>query len=228
MRSTLRRNAMATPASVHCVSHQLLFDDLSCTGLRRKVWHFWIWILRSRFHVDVVHVVFFVRKCALTRFDKLSSRCAESEVIMARKLLPVCDTLGPCRPSCTCVDSNLDPFRPSHPLRLLLLKCVNVETTLVEFIDFDFWFNNRWFRVKIVSICILGFVFSIRTTIVGVLLAPTVFRVVSALLSLYCPCCPCCPCLPCFPLPLPNAPMSIGSSPPGCDEPFCFTLRAFV
>ena len=34
------------------------------------------------------------------------------------------------------------------------------------------------FRVKIVSICILGFVFSLRTTFVGVLLAPTVFRVV--------------------------------------------------
>ena len=31
------------------------------------------------------------------------------------------------------------------------------------------------------SICILGFVFSLRTTFVGVLLAPTVFRVVSAL-----------------------------------------------
>ena len=31
------------------------------------------------------------------------------------------------------------------------------------------------------SICILGFVFPLRTTFVGVLLAPTVFRVVSAL-----------------------------------------------
>ena len=38
------------------------------------------------------------------------------------------------------------------------------------------------FRVKIVSIsCILGFLFSFRTTFVGVLLAPTVFQVVSAL-----------------------------------------------
>ena len=44
-----------------------------------------------------------------TRFDKLSSR---SEVNMTTKLLPVCDTLGPCRLSCTCVDSNLDRFRP--------------------------------------------------------------------------------------------------------------------
>ena len=39
MRSTLRRNAMTTPASVHCVSRQLVFDDLSCTGFRRKIWH---------------------------------------------------------------------------------------------------------------------------------------------------------------------------------------------
>ena len=39
MRSTLRRNAMATPASVRCVSRQLVFDILSCTGLKRKVWH---------------------------------------------------------------------------------------------------------------------------------------------------------------------------------------------
>ena len=48
---------------------------------------------------------------------------------MARKLFPVCDTLGPCRLSCTCVDSKLDPFRP------LLLKCVNVEKTHVESTD---------------------------------------------------------------------------------------------
>ena len=94
-----------------------------------------------------------------------------------RKLLPVCDTLGPCRLSCTCVDSNLDPFR------LLLLKCINIEKTHLEFTDFNFWFNICWFRrVKIVSIrCIFGFVLSFRTTFVGVLLAPTVFRVVSAL-----------------------------------------------
>ena len=39
MRSTLRRDAMATPASVHCVSRQFVFGDLSCTGLRRKIWH---------------------------------------------------------------------------------------------------------------------------------------------------------------------------------------------
>ena len=32
MRSTLRRNAMTTPASVHCVSRQLMFSDLSRTG----------------------------------------------------------------------------------------------------------------------------------------------------------------------------------------------------
>ena len=37
--------------------------------------------------------------------------------------------------------SNLDPFRPSHLLRLLL-KCVNVKINHVEFIDFDFKFNN--------------------------------------------------------------------------------------
>ena len=65
MGSTLRRNAMTTPASVHCMSRQFVFGDLSCTGLRRKIWHprhhchiisrwimcsswnFWIWILRS-------------------------------------------------------------------------------------------------------------------------------------------------------------------------------------
>ena len=53
----------------------------------------------------------------------------------------------PCLLSCTCVDSNLDPFRP------LLLKCVNVEKTHVESTDFIFWFNICWFRrVKIVSI----------------------------------------------------------------------------
>ena len=86
--------------------------------------------------------------------------------------------------------------------------------------------------------CIPGFVLSFRTTC-GVLLAPTVFRVVSALsriptfnrilvlvLVLTPDCCPCCPCfplplplpclpLPCLPLPLPNALMSVGSSPPG-------------
>ena len=37
--STLRRNAMATPASVQCMSRQHMFCNLSCTGLRRKVWH---------------------------------------------------------------------------------------------------------------------------------------------------------------------------------------------
>ena len=39
MRLTLRRNAMTTPASVHCVSRQLMFSDLSRTGFRRKIWH---------------------------------------------------------------------------------------------------------------------------------------------------------------------------------------------
>ena len=83
---------------------------------------------------------------------------------MTRKLLHVCDILGPCRLSCTCVDSNLDPFT------LLLWKCVNVEKTHVESTDFNFWFNICWFRrVKIVSIrCIFGFVLSFRTTFVGV------------------------------------------------------------
>ena len=37
MRSTLRRNAMATPASVHCVSRQLMFINLSRTGFRRVI-----------------------------------------------------------------------------------------------------------------------------------------------------------------------------------------------
>ena len=77
---------------------------------------------------------------SLTRFDKFSSRCAESEVNMARKLLPECDTLGPCRLSCTCVDSNLDPFRPLH------FNSVNVEIIHFEFTDFNFWFNICWFR----------------------------------------------------------------------------------
>ena len=35
-----------------------------------------------------------------------------------------------------------------------------------------------------------------------------------------------CPCRACLPLPLPNAPVSIGSSPPGCDGPFGFVFRA--
>ena len=34
VRSTFRRNAMAAPASVHCMSRQLVFGDLSCTGLK--------------------------------------------------------------------------------------------------------------------------------------------------------------------------------------------------
>ena len=33
--STLRRYAIATPASVHCMSRQLVFGDLSCIGFRR-------------------------------------------------------------------------------------------------------------------------------------------------------------------------------------------------
>ena len=116
---------------------------------------------------------------SLATLDKFSSCCAESEIIVARKLLPACDTLGPCRLSCTCVDSNLDPFRPLH------FNNVNVEIVLLESTDFNFnfWFSICWFRrVKIVSIrCILGLVLSFRTTFVGVLLAPTVIRVVSAL-----------------------------------------------
>ena len=88
------------------------------------------------------------------------------------------------------------------------------------------------------SICILGFVFSFRTTFVGVLLAPTVFQEMSALptvptfhrilalvpsLHLPLPL----PCLPLLrlPLPLPKATMSIGSSPLGGDDPF---LHAFA
>ena len=39
MRSTLRRNAMTTSASVHCVSRQVMFSDLSRTGFRKKVLH---------------------------------------------------------------------------------------------------------------------------------------------------------------------------------------------
>ena len=117
---------------------------------------------------------------SLTSFDKLSGRCAESEITVARNHLPVRDTLRPCRLSCTCVDSNLDPFT------LLLLKCINIEKTHLEFTDFNFWFNICCFRrVKIVSIrCILGFVLSFRITFVGVLLTPTVFRVVSALFTI--------------------------------------------
>ena len=193
MRSTLRCNAMATPASVHCMSRQLVFGDLSCTGLRRKVWHprhhclvtihivshwivrsswnFWIWILRSygfgpvqqppgeslsesldsgiasalfplvscrcctlcsictqlhnRSIVNLssfwIHAsIFFAtfeplwNKKPLSPYKtvtppivvfsptdnsgaQLSSRCAESEVNMTKKLLPVRDTLRPCR-----------------------------------------------------------------------------------------------------------------------------------
>ena len=37
VRPTLRRYAMATPASVHCMSRQLVFVDLSCTGFRRRL-----------------------------------------------------------------------------------------------------------------------------------------------------------------------------------------------
>ena len=39
MRSTLRRKALTTPASVHCMSRQHIVSDLSCTGFRRKSWH---------------------------------------------------------------------------------------------------------------------------------------------------------------------------------------------
>ena len=100
------------------------------------------------------------------------------------------------------------------------------------------------------SVCILGFVFSLRTTFVGVLLSLTFFRVVSALstiptfnrilvlvlllsvlslLSLL----PSASALAVlafalFALALPSASLSIGSSSPGCDEPFCFTFRAFA
>ena len=36
MRSNFRRYAMATPASLHGMSRQLLFGDLSCIGFRRE------------------------------------------------------------------------------------------------------------------------------------------------------------------------------------------------
>ena len=36
VRSTLRRNAMATPASVHYMSRQLVFGDLSCIWFKKK------------------------------------------------------------------------------------------------------------------------------------------------------------------------------------------------
>ena len=233
MRSTLRRNAMTTPASVHCMSRQLMFSDLSCTGFRRKIWHprhhclvtihiishwiscsswdFWIWILRSfRFgpcrHTPILNLQtvashqscfllvscrcctrcslgtqlcnlgienlstpsgskhqvslqqsnlcgtcnlwhhttqdstlcrvvsnrqqWFAHWCLNTSnseirspivatrnlhsfaiFDKLSSCCAESEITVTRNRRPLRDILRPCRLSCTCVDSNLDPFR---------------------------------------------------------------------------------------------------------------------
>ena len=39
MRSTFRRYATATPASVHCMSPQFVFGDLSCTGLRTELWN---------------------------------------------------------------------------------------------------------------------------------------------------------------------------------------------
>ena len=39
VRSTLRRYAMATPASAHCMSRQLVFGDLSCTRFGRETWH---------------------------------------------------------------------------------------------------------------------------------------------------------------------------------------------
>ena len=39
VRSTFRRYAMAAPASVHCVSRQLVFGNLSCTGFGRETWH---------------------------------------------------------------------------------------------------------------------------------------------------------------------------------------------
>ena len=35
----LRRNVMTTKASVHCMSRQLMYNDLSRTGFRRKIWH---------------------------------------------------------------------------------------------------------------------------------------------------------------------------------------------
>ena len=95
---------------------------------------------------------------SLPTFDNFSSCCAESEIIVTRNHRSVRDSLRPCRLSCTCVNSNLDLFRSSHLLSLLL-KCVNVKITHVDVIDFDFRFNNRWFRVKIVSICILRFPF---------------------------------------------------------------------
>ena len=70
MRSTLRRNAMATPASVHCVSRQLVFGDLSCTGLRRKVW-------RPRHHCLVtIHIISHLIMCSSWNFRIWSSSCS--------------------------------------------------------------------------------------------------------------------------------------------------------
>ena len=73
-------------------------------------------------------------------FDKFSSCCVESEITVTRNRRPIRNTPRPCRLSCTCVDSNLDPFRTSHLLRLL--KCINIEVGHAEFINFNFWFNN--------------------------------------------------------------------------------------
>ena len=102
--------------------------------------------------------------------------------------------------------------------------------------------------------CILGFVLSFRTTFVGVLLAPTVFRVVSALsrvdafnrilvlvlvLALLLPLLSLLSLLA-FAFALAVLAFAVvalafakrtdvnGSSPPGCDGPSCFVVRTFA
>ena len=73
-------------------------------------------------------------------FDEFSSCRAGNEITFTRNRRSERDTLRPCRLSCTCVDSNLDPVRTSHLLRLL--KCINIEVSHAAFINFNFWFNN--------------------------------------------------------------------------------------
>ena len=137
VRSTLRRYAMATPASVHCMSRQLVFGDLSCTWFRGRFgtlgtmssspsiassrtgscappgstgsgfsgltgsdpagnptrgtivsvlgqWHR-ISLVSSRFHVDVVHIVLFVRNCA-TSVLRISQLLLEPSISFLRNI----------------------------------------------------------------------------------------------------------------------------------------------
>ena len=106
----------------------------------------------------------------------LSSSCAESNIDIIRKSIPVRNALDTYYLSCICDNSNLDA------LKLPRFTSILTDVTHVESIDFNFCIIIYWLNRSLIEDILCAPVLSLCVLCVDLdLLAPTILRVVFAL-----------------------------------------------